>query len=876
MPVTKDNIEIYKKWYNIAQTDPDRINNSANKDRLLRSVDIYQAYLDSVNQARQDSVLRSEQNFNETMGVVSKPAEPEIPAAPQVTVEDIVPQPTVTEQVISEKPGIEPTSRELLGQITGGISERLIPKAKADGEEPQITRKLPDDPLIESKLEALKAGKMFDKHVAFDIGGKIRSFLTDQPLSVLAPAEEDPKFQRQLKEIGVAALSSLGGFVDFPVEFAQDPLKVGGELIKAYPETFNRFTMAMWGNKEQREKAQQEIADDPLGLPFLVVLGKAGVKKTEGLLKDIKKSSPEVFENRMAEIEAKGLKTSLELPEEGKLPKEKVPSPGEAKIIGEKPKPGKVESLKGDRERITDEITSLANTMKALKKSGVEKTEIFDNLQKQIDAKVNELNTKIAVPEIEVKKVVKPKEKIITEVKKPIKDKPVKKEPVKKTVPASEAKGEQGVVAKNLSQQLANLFGNLNAIESKTGVFKDMPVSRLTDQKVLVRDLIKKTQKEAKDQGIELPMSLGIPTPQMLRTMGKFWQEIFKGRKILSQKEIGTLKTALETSEGKRLKEELDYKGFSDKQRERNWQTSKKIDPDPLMTRVRDKFVSIKNKATREFENIKPGKESAELLFALRKLKGGKGISAHKTLVKINEIVKGLDEKTYDLFSRKVVLDDLIEFIPESGEIPFGFKKAELIKEHNKITAVIEASPELSSKLKARKKVWKELKEEYISAMEGIGFNVRKRLKREDYFHRIVLDHAELNAIYGTGKKLKTPTGRGFLKKRTGSEKNILSDYIKAEFSVMSQMMYDIEVAKTLKKVDRHYNIAGKLRKEGKEKGIENWRELIPEGYVEWQPRDGNVFYMTDAIPGKIAQELLTGKMEEIGITKKDIKKVFK
>ena len=72
MSITAENIYLYKKWYNIYQTNPDRINNSQNKDNLLQAVGLYQSYIDSLAEARNQSqgLLGQSLNQQDTEGVI--------------------------------------------------------------------------------------------------------------------------------------------------------------------------------------------------------------------------------------------------------------------------------------------------------------------------------------------------------------------------------------------------------------------------------------------------------------------------------------------------------------------------------------------------------------------------------------------------------------------------------------------------------------------------------------------------------------------------------------------------------------------------------------------------------------------------------------
>ena len=140
----------------------------------------------------------------------------------------------------------------------------------------------------------------------------------------------------------------------------------------------------------------------------------------------------------------------------------------------------------------------------------------------------------------------------------------------------------------------------------------------------------------------------------------------------------------------------------------------------------------------------------------------------------------------------------------------------------------------------------------------------------------MVLEHAGSGVISGSGKKLKTPSGSKFLSKRRGSEKDINSDYIEAEFDVIKQMYYDMEVAKTIKVIDENYNIYEAVRSQAKaETGdASNWRDFVPENFTVWQPRDGNVFYLTESVPTKVANQLFEASMKDKGLTKKDLERV--
>jgi len=477
---------------------------------------------------------------------------------------------------------------------------------------------------------------------------------------------------------------------------------------------------------------------------------------------------------------------------------------------------------------------------------------------------------------------------------------------------------------------------------------------------------------------------------------------------------VGTSVTIVGKSKGKdaEVKTKLT---FTDPEIEARWQAAKGIRGPSATEKLKDFVVSLYHKATREFELLPRGAEFAKIQFALRKLQKQRDVASDRTLRIQQGLTIELNEQQFDLFTRAVILADLQHSADKQEALPFGFTQESLAKEKKRIDDAVSKDPAVLEAIRNRRKVWDALKRDYIESMEEIGFNVEDWLKREDYFRHQVLMYAQIKSISGTGKKLRTPTGRGFLKKREGSELDINTDYLQAEYEVMAQMIYDIEVAKTIKVVDDEHNIVDKLKAQATEantraimreleksakllqgnvsaatlyrklnqkqaigisklaelaangelpvgpngewedvvdalavnheenalarqamkefgrkpddpeyawaylpdeimprllkyaswilkqkeegssaaatlfKGIQEkrkyiqetlgeeyltWRDLIPEGYTIWQPREGSVFYMSHSIPAQLAEALTTGLLEKVGITKEDLKHV--
>ncbi len=364
---------------------------------------------------------------------------------------------------------------------------------------------------------------------------------------------------------------------------------------------------------------------------------------------------------------------------------------------------------------------------------------------------------------------------------------------------------------------------------------------------------------------------------------------------------------------------------FENKETESRWkEAAQGVQDQSIFNKIREYWADIKNKATRTYEDLPNTGEFSQLKFDLLKLEKQKDVAGDRSARILQGITIKLDKPSIDLFARKVVLDDLSS--QKAGDLPFGFSRESLAKEKAALDKIVETSKDVLDAIKTRKEAWNALKQDYSQAMSDVGFDVSGKLSKEDYFRHQVLEYAKMRAITGSGEKLKTPTNRGFLKAREGSAKDINANYLQAEFEVMAQMIYDTELAKTIKAVDENYSIRNKIKSDAKEenralfdktateeqkmevKSLEyslknkninenqllsihnkinsivkkvlggeyiEWRDKIPEGYTTWQPREGSSFYMASSIPESVAEKVLTGAMEEVGVSAEQIRHVL-
>jgi len=323
----------------------------------------------------------------------------------------------------------------------------------------------------------------------------------------------------------------------------------------------------------------------------------------------------------------------------------------------------------------------------------------------------------------------------------------------------------------------------------------------------------------------------------------------------------------------KRIPKEKPF-SFTDAEVERSFRASRGLTRRPISEMFGETFAGLKNKITRTYEYLPNTKENIKAKTALKRLEKQRGVTHDKAARILQGITAQQGRKRYDIFSRKVLLDDLQAEARLGHDLPFGFTNDMISKELTRLDAEMGKYPEVPEAISSRSKVWEALRKDYTYWMKEIDMDVEGRFTKDKYFRHQVLEHARAKSALTTGKRLRTPTGRSFLRERKGSKLDINTDYLQAESEVMTQMLYDIEVAKTLKRIEP-YSIHEKVYKDAKAKGLKDWRKTIPDGYRTFQPREGNHLYLADTIPERLAKKIMEDSLTDIGVVKDALTKAL-
>lgn len=257
---------------------------------------------------------------------------------------------------------------------------------------------------------------------------------------------------------------------------------------------------------------------------------------------------------------------------------------------------------------------------------------------------------------------------------------------------------------------------------------------------------------------------------------------------------------------------------FENKEAEARYKAARKgVSAPTLIERVSESTREMWASMTTEFEGLPRTAEFARARFELHRVEKQNAVAQDNAIRVVEDMIKPMDDVDLEIFQRTILLRDLAREDAAGHDLPYGFKKGEPQAELDRLQPVLEERERAWSGIIRRQSIWDGIKRDYIKAMADIGFNVKDRLRNEDYFrHQVLLYANSGRELSKGGGGLRTPTGRGFLKKRGGSTLDINANYAQAEFEVMAQMMKDIEVAKAIRTIKDVYDISKNLKASAK------------------------------------------------------------
>lgn len=303
------------------------------------------------------------------------------------------------------------------------------------------------------------------------------------------------------------------------------------------------------------------------------------------------------------------------------------------------------------------------------------------------------------------------------------------------------------------------------------------------------------------------------------------------------------------------------------------YQATKKIPQPTHLQRATQHLVDFKNGITRIYQDIPHGKEFIEFVHGLKNLEAQPKV-IHEQLKRIFDgIYRNIGKEGYDLVSRAMIVEDLLGEAEAGRNVPFKFNLDSLRTASARLKELVRKDPLAQKAIADRKMIWDGLRKEYIYYRAKVGHEVEHILVNPNYVRHRVLEAVETRRrVRGEREGLRVRDGQDFLKRRAGNSKPILSDLLSADFEVMSRMMSEIEDAKFIDKMSSIYNEADKFRAIAKQQGVPV-ESVIPDTHTKYLMNDGPVVYPGDIVPAKIAQQIIEGQLEDMGVVKDSLRK---
>lgn len=215
-------------------------------------------------------------------------------------------------------------------------------------------------------------------------------------------------------------------------------------------------------------------------------------------------------------------------------------------------------------------------------------------------------------------------------------------------------------------------------------------------------------------------------------------------------------------------------------------------EPNAWVAAIKDRFNQTIAGFTRHFINLPNDPKYANVMQQLRKLEAAPTAARERAVRVLQDLVSGMDAADLDIFTRKVILDDLQWEVDQDHALPFAFTPQEARAELAKIDAALQARPDLIAKVRTRKLVVASVAQELVDN----DILSADQIKNPAYYRHMVLEYAraEEAVARGSGKSVRTP----FWAKRQGSTMDINANLLEAEFDWLTKAFIDIETSKTL------------------------------------------------------------------------------
>ena len=293
----------------------------------------------------------------------------------------------------------------------------------------------------------------------------------------------------------------------------------------------------------------------------------------------------------------------------------------------------------------------------------------------------------------------------------------------------------------------------------------------------------------------------------------------------------------------------------------------------PALETIKEVAERAKNIFTRSHPDLDP-KKFGQTLEYLREVQNVAPYAQWQTFQDIYSFVDQMTDDELQIFTYNVILPDMVKDLdsglltPKDGELPFGYESADQVKRHLRLMrqkaqkTKTKSGKTVAEAVAERNKVMNNLKEELID--EGL---LSEELRDDDsYYHHQVIQFMEMKDKFKGDFNVNQKTAgvrvkkEGWQRGRTGTTKDYNTNYLDAEFSVMSMMRAQLETKKILDKIKAEEDQSSKIKAQAKEEGTTVEKLLRDskewENYTVWKPNPDSVWRHVYTVNDQIVQQV--------------------
>lgn len=291
-----------------------------------------------------------------------------------------------------------------------------------------------------------------------------------------------------------------------------------------------------------------------------------------------------------------------------------------------------------------------------------------------------------------------------------------------------------------------------------------------------------------------------------------------------------------------------------------------------MYRRLANSVRNVWRRFRRTYEDLDPNKSPAHAKAAdrLRRIYQAESYGAARAFGDVDQITEGMSPREFQVFRRLVILPDLLREIDNGTydggkELPFGYESRRQISEDLERFLGM-TTPAVDKAIQLRQQIVNDVTNRLVQA----GLLGRHVLEQPWYYHRQVMAYMNGNGRLHEGSRRVVPSKRGFQIKRVGGG-DFNTNYHEAEFEWLADGYELLAKHRELQGLKQELDIAPLVRAQARAQGLENWKDAIPEGYIDWQPKPGNTFYKALTVVESALEELYEKAKENGDITQEDL-----